>query len=163
MPFNAYRPKGKRIFYDKRFTANMMVDPAVHHPTSLNVGNYYHFSPRKEPANLGLKSASAANLQMLRKTDGLADAFQMDGLTLPKEATLVNTQLYNTGSAKDQYNVKRAEDEWNQLYHAKKVFQDAEEIQNKLSRQRKHDTYKQALDNQVELMRQKAQTEKKIA
>jgi hypothetical protein len=41
MPFSAFRPKGKRIFYDKRFTENMMVDPAIHHPTSLNVGNYY--------------------------------------------------------------------------------------------------------------------------
>jgi hypothetical protein len=41
MPFSAFQPKGKRIFYDKRFTENMMVDPAIHHPTSLNVGNYY--------------------------------------------------------------------------------------------------------------------------
>jgi hypothetical protein len=39
--FSALRPKGKRIFYEKRFTENMMVDPAIHHPTSLNVGNYY--------------------------------------------------------------------------------------------------------------------------
>jgi hypothetical protein len=43
LPFSAFQPKGKgkRIFYDKRFTENMMVDPAIHHPTSLNFGNYY--------------------------------------------------------------------------------------------------------------------------
>jgi hypothetical protein len=42
LPFSAFQPKGKgkRIFYDKRFLVNMMLDPAIHHPTSLNFGNY---------------------------------------------------------------------------------------------------------------------------
>ena len=60
--FSALQPKGKRIFYEKRFTENMMVDPAIHHPTSLNVGNYYQSQAIRDSLSLGTKSHSAANL-----------------------------------------------------------------------------------------------------
>jgi len=49
------------------------------------------------------------------------DAYQQKA-NVPKDMTLLNTYLYNSGSAKDHYIVKKAEDEWNQIYSASKMF-----------------------------------------
>ena len=136
---------------------NMMINPAIHHPSSLNVGSYFQsakcLSPapqvRNHPGVTGAfnaRSSSVAQLSVLRKTDGLADYNAEDHLSLPRQETIDNSLLY-FNSVKEKYAIKKNEDEWSKLYEAKRVQAEAQEAQKAVERKRMQVVYRLALQN----------------
>jgi len=143
------------------------LDPGSHHPTALNIGNYYSGGQGQtvkvsaddldigHPLGRGKNSInvpgrSLANFQVNRMSNGIPDPdTNTDRDALPGPRTHQNSALW-LHTKRNNYQIKKVEDEWMRMQRANLALSGAKEDSKALVKAKNVDDFKRELKEQME-------------